>query len=309
MLAKTWFYDLSARGSARRCLAAAWPVPGSGQRPTRGCTGTSPAGRPRRDAAPRLAEVADCLLECAEVPSRLTVHVAVVLASMCHDDPPRYYVREIVGEGVSGSAAVTVAMRALLPHADFSPARVVRLLEDDPTTLPSCGPSWSSPCGSRRRSRARRRGGSTGCSTWRWCMPRTCGGRASRAAPRGGGGVAGTVGCRGPAAARARRATCCACGPPDATPTPARLPPPAPPPAAPPRPAADARRKDPSQHGRFGVRGQPGSSEDDEVRGHHAHARTTVDGDRRGGRDRGRPDDRGARDERPHDGRPGRRGR
>lgn len=141
-VAKTWFYDLEREG---QCAA----VSAAGQASASG-SGTPDAWLHWDESAGRLVAMPhrdwlagrDRPLERggAPVPPLTTSMVAVVLASMCHDDPPRYYVREIVGEGVVGSAAVTVAMRALLPHADFSPARVVRLLEDDPTTLPVLWP-------------------------------------------------------------------------------------------------------------------------------------------------------------------------
>ncbi|GEL93864.1 DUF7824 domain-containing protein [Cellulomonas composti] len=73
-------------------------------------------------------------------PPLTTSMVAVVLASLCHDDAPTYYVRSIVDEGLIGSASVTAAMRALLPHPDVSPARMVKTLELAPTTLPVLWP-------------------------------------------------------------------------------------------------------------------------------------------------------------------------
>ena len=42
-------------------------------------------------------------------------------------------------------AAVTVAVRALLPHPDVSPARMMKLLESDPTTLPVLWPLLVEP--------------------------------------------------------------------------------------------------------------------------------------------------------------------
>lgn len=141
-VAKTWFYDLEREGQcAAVSAAAAASASGSGTHDA-WLHWDESVGRlvamPHRDwlaGRDRPVERAG-----APVPPLTTSLVAVVLASMCHDDPPRYHVREIVGEGVVGSAAVTVAMRALLPHADFSPARVVRLMEDDPTTLPVLWP-------------------------------------------------------------------------------------------------------------------------------------------------------------------------
>lgn len=76
-----------------------------------------------------------------QVPPLTTSMAAVLLASLCHDGAAAdYSVRKIVEAGLIGSAAVTVAMRALLTQPDISPARMVRLIESDPTTLPVLWP-------------------------------------------------------------------------------------------------------------------------------------------------------------------------
>lgn len=66
--------------------------------------------------------------------------VAAVLTSLCHADGGTYHQHHLVTSGLFGSAAVAAAMRALLPHPDVSPARMVKLLESDPTTLPVLWP-------------------------------------------------------------------------------------------------------------------------------------------------------------------------
>ena len=63
--------------------------------------------------------------------------VAVVLASLSH---ATYHPQELLRSGLVGSAAVTVAMRALVTQPDVSPARMVKVLEQDPTTLPVLWP-------------------------------------------------------------------------------------------------------------------------------------------------------------------------
>ena len=84
-------------------------------------------------------ERASRLRRDAPAPPLTTSMVAVVLATLCQDGDS-YYQREIVHGGLIGSAAVTVAMRALVTQPDVSPARMVKLLESDATFLPVLWP-------------------------------------------------------------------------------------------------------------------------------------------------------------------------
>lgn len=140
-VAKTWFYDLTNEG---QCAAVSAAAVASG-------AGTHDAWLHWDESTERLVVMAhrdwlaarDRPLERrgAPVPPLTTSMVAVVLASLCHDDGgARYYVHEVLRDGLVGAASVTVAVRALLQTPDFSPARVVGLLEADPTTLPVLWP-------------------------------------------------------------------------------------------------------------------------------------------------------------------------
>lgn len=136
---KTWFYDLESEGQCGATSAATVAAGALTQdawlhwderagrlvvAPQRNWRGGTDGPLDRGDPAPPLT----------------TSMVAVVLASLCHDDAPRYYVWSIVDSGLVGSAAVTVAMQALLPHPDVSPARMVTILESEPTTVPVLWP-------------------------------------------------------------------------------------------------------------------------------------------------------------------------
>ena len=71
------------------------------------------------------------------LPPLTTSMAAVLLASLSHTT---FHVDRVLRDGLVGSAAVTVAMRALLTQPDVSPARMVKLLETEPTTLPVLWP-------------------------------------------------------------------------------------------------------------------------------------------------------------------------
>lgn len=74
------------------------------------------------------------------VPPLTTSIVAAVLGSLCTDNSTLYDLRTVIANGLFGSAAVTIAMRALLPFPDVSPARIARLIEKEPSTLPTVWP-------------------------------------------------------------------------------------------------------------------------------------------------------------------------
>ncbi|MGY4642573.1 DUF7824 domain-containing protein [Cellulomonas sp. URHB0016] len=139
---KRSFYDLGNEGRCAALSAAgvAADPPGSG-RADAWLHWDESAGRlvasPHRDR--RGAQ--DAPLRTGDpLPPLTTSMVAVVLASLCHDCGSTYEQREIMGQGLFGSAAVTIAVRALVAQPDISPARMVRLLESDPTTLPVLWP-------------------------------------------------------------------------------------------------------------------------------------------------------------------------
>ncbi|MFC0715388.1 DUF7824 domain-containing protein [Cellulomonas biazotea] len=136
---KAWFYDLEHEG---QCAALSDAGVRAG---TRGLD----AWLRWDDAAGRLVVGAQRdwrggtdgpLSGGGPVPPLTTSMVAALLASLCHDDPETYHPREILHEGLVGSAAVAVAVRALVTQPDVSPARMVRLLESHPTTLPVLWP-------------------------------------------------------------------------------------------------------------------------------------------------------------------------
>ncbi|PFG44146.1 hypothetical protein ATJ88_2864 [Isoptericola jiangsuensis] len=137
---KAWFHDLEHEGQ---------------------CAATSPAAdasRPldawlRWDASEgRLAVSAhrdwrtgeDRPLSKGPVPPLTTSMVAVVLATLAHDAASTYHQRGILRERV-GSAAVTVAVRALLASPDVSPARLVKAVDDDEDLLPVLWPLLVEP--------------------------------------------------------------------------------------------------------------------------------------------------------------------
>lgn len=75
-------------------------------------------------------------------PSPLTSGmVAVLLGSMNHDNAHVFTVREAVRSGVFGSASVRLAVGRLLSNADYSPTRLVGLIESDADTLPTLWPA------------------------------------------------------------------------------------------------------------------------------------------------------------------------
>lgn len=141
---KAWFYDLEHEG---QCGASA---------------GTDEAPGPKQPDSwlhwdPTLSRLVvsstrywrnsteDPLAAGDPVPPLTTSMTAVLLASLCHTQATAagsasYAMTWIISSGLIGSAAVTSAMRALLPHADISPARMVSLIESDPTTLPVLWP-------------------------------------------------------------------------------------------------------------------------------------------------------------------------
>lgn len=74
-------------------------------------------------------------------PSPLTAGmVAVLLGSMNHDNAHAFTVREAVRSGLFGAASVRLATRRLLGNADYTPTRLVGLIESDPDTLPTLWP-------------------------------------------------------------------------------------------------------------------------------------------------------------------------
>lgn len=75
-------------------------------------------------------------------PSPLTSGmVAVLLGSMNHDNAHVFTVREAVRSRVFGSASVRLAVGRLLSNADYTPTRLVGLIESDPDTLPTLWPT------------------------------------------------------------------------------------------------------------------------------------------------------------------------
>lgn len=75
-----------------------------------------------------------------DVPPLTTSMVAAVLAALCHDTDEIHDILSLIDEKKFGAGAVRIAIRSLLPHADISPARIVRLIEREPTTLPTLWP-------------------------------------------------------------------------------------------------------------------------------------------------------------------------
>jgi hypothetical protein len=69
-----------------------------------------------------------------------TSMAAVLLAGLCHDDSEIHAQRTIFGAGLVGSAAVTVAVRALFDQPVISPGRMIRPLDGDATLLPVLWP-------------------------------------------------------------------------------------------------------------------------------------------------------------------------
>lgn len=138
-VSKSWFYDLENEG---QCQAVIESVAGSGSdERTQAWLRWDPATAglvvsPHRN----WRDGTDGPLTGRDVPPLTTSMVAVLLLSLCQDDPQTYYVREVLGSGLVGSAAVTAAVRALLPSPLVSPARMVRLVDAHPTTLPVLWP-------------------------------------------------------------------------------------------------------------------------------------------------------------------------
>ena len=133
---KSWFYDLEAEG---QCAA----LSRAGRSGPLGIDTWLRWETDRLVASPHRnwSEGADGpLSRTGSVPPLTTSMVAVILASLCHDDADVFHPRELISSGLFGSAAVSIAMRALLPHPDFSPARIVKILEADATTLPVLWP-------------------------------------------------------------------------------------------------------------------------------------------------------------------------
>lgn len=134
---KSWLYDLEVEGQCAAMSAAA-VASGAGRQDAWLRWDTDrlvvSAHRNWRDGAD------GPLRQGPHVPPLTTSMVAVVLASLCHDGAAVYHPREVIRSGLVGSASVTVAMRALLTQPDFSPARIVKLLEQDATTLPVLWP-------------------------------------------------------------------------------------------------------------------------------------------------------------------------
>ncbi len=76
------------------------------------------------------------LVRDAQIGPLTVTMVAVVLATLCHDDPAsHYYVQSILRSGDVGWQAVRAAMRTLLSHPDVSPARMVKIVEKNPDLL------------------------------------------------------------------------------------------------------------------------------------------------------------------------------
>ncbi|MBB2924037.1 DUF6493 family protein [Cellulomonas cellasea] len=125
---KEWFYDLENEGqcAARSAAGHAW------------LHWDETAGRlvvsPHRDWR---GQTDGPLRRGDAVPPLTTSMVAVVLASLSHAD---HHPQELLRSGLVGSAAVALAVRALVRHPDVSPARMVRPLESDATTLPVLWP-------------------------------------------------------------------------------------------------------------------------------------------------------------------------
>lgn len=125
---KEWFYDLENEGqcSARTATGVAW------------LRWDVEQGRlvvsPHRDWR---GEKDGPLERGGPLPPLTTSMVAVVLASLSHAS---YHPQELLRSGLVGSASVTVAVRALVTQPDVSPARMVKLMESDPTTLPVLWP-------------------------------------------------------------------------------------------------------------------------------------------------------------------------
>ncbi|WP_421733301.1 DUF6493 family protein [Cellulomonas sp.] len=125
---KEWFYDLENEGQC-----AAYSAAGGVWLHWDETTGRLVVS-PHRDWR---GETDGPLRRGDSVPPLTTSMVAVILASLSH---VHYYAQEILRSGIVGSAAVTIAMRALATQPDVSPARMVKLLESDPTTLPVLWP-------------------------------------------------------------------------------------------------------------------------------------------------------------------------
>lgn len=67
--------------------------------------------------------------------------VAVMLGSMNHDNGHAFTVREAVRSELFGAATVRLAVARLLQNADYSPVKLVGLIESDPDTLITLWPA------------------------------------------------------------------------------------------------------------------------------------------------------------------------
>lgn len=143
---KRWFYDLEHEGQCEAGVLTAG-APGSAPPEPNGRSRGSwlrwdaTTGRlvvsPHRDWRARKDGP---LSGSGPVPPLTTSMVAVLLLQLCHDNPPTYEVLAILRRGLVGSASVTLATRQLLTSEHVSPARLVRLLDAEPTTLPVLWP-------------------------------------------------------------------------------------------------------------------------------------------------------------------------
>ncbi|NLV78893.1 MAG: hypothetical protein GXY65_06025 [Rhodococcus sp.] len=143
---KGWFYDLEHEGQCAAVLYAGGDLP-DGDRSDRG----RPRVWLRWDDTSQAMIVGDHRnwAEGTDGPlpgggggaSPLTTSmVAVVLVGVCHDTPDLHSVVSLLRRGLVGAAAVSVVMPMLLGQPKVSPARLVRLLDSDPSLLPVLWP-------------------------------------------------------------------------------------------------------------------------------------------------------------------------
>ncbi|GIG41770.1 hypothetical protein [Cellulomonas phragmiteti] len=135
-VAKSWFYDLEHEG---QCQARSLSADASARTDAWLRWDTS-TGRLVVSPHRNWRDGRDGPLPGGDVPPLTTSMVAALLLALCQDDPPTYYVESVLREGPVGSAAVAHAMRALVPSPHVSPARMARLVDTDPTTLPVLWP-------------------------------------------------------------------------------------------------------------------------------------------------------------------------